>query len=96
MCSLVTLVNQYFVTKEENGNHFKITCQSCNDISDFWGSSVELLYIAFLHSEISTLGLYPKDIISEILCFQWPAKKKMQRLHQNLLKEGNGDQKHLR
>ena len=81
---------------EEDGNQFKITCQSCNDFVACSGSKVELLYITFLHSGLSTLGLYPEDIISEILCFQWPAKTEMQNLYQNLLKEGNGDQKYLR
>ena len=93
MCSLVTPVNQYFVTMEEDGNQFKITCQHCNDFVTCSGSSVDLLYITFLHSGISTLGLYPEDIISEILCFQWPSETKMQSLYQNILEKGNGYQK---
>ena len=96
MCSLMTLLNQYFVTMEEDGNQLKTTCQRCNDFLTNSCSSIELLYIKFLHSWISTLGLYPEDIISEILCFQCPAKTEMQHLYQNILKEGNGDQKYLR
>ena len=57
---------------------------------------MELLYIDFLYSGISTLGIYPKGIVPEIFYFQWLARSKMQRMYQNILKEGYGVQKFLR
>ena len=57
--------------------------------------SGELIYLTFLHYWTSTLVLYPENIVPETFYFQWPARTKIQRLHQNILKEGNGYQKYL-
>ena len=55
----------------------------------------ELIYIIFLHSGISTLGLYPEEIVSKHFFFQWPARTKILCMYQNMFKEVNGDQRYL-
>ena len=45
---------------------------------------------------MSTLGLYPEELVPENLYFQLPARTKVQHMYQNILKEGNGDHKYLR
>ena len=62
MRSLVTLVKNYFLTVEEDDALFKITCQGCNVFVTFKGRRGELLKINFLHSELSTLVLYPEEL----------------------------------
>ena len=34
-----------------------------------------MLHITFLYVEMSTLGLYREDLISEMFYFQWTARK---------------------
>ena len=46
--------------------------------------------------EISTIGLHPVEHEPQNFYFQRPAITKMQRICQNILKEGNGDHKYLR
>ena len=81
---------------EEDYNQFKITYQWCNGFVTCKGMSVELIYITFLCGGFSTLGIYPEELDPEIFYFQWPVRTKMQRLYQNILKEGNGDHNFLR
>ena len=95
MRSLVPLVKHYFVTMEEDYNLFKITCQCCNGFVTCKGSSVELICITFLHDRFYTLVLYPEYLDPEIFYFQWPSRTKVQRMYQNLLNEGIGDNKVL-
>ena len=45
---------------------------------------------------MSTLGPYPEELVPENFYFKCPARTKIQRLYQNILKEGNGNQKYLR
>ena len=92
MRSLVTLVKHYFVTMKEDDNIFKINRQRCNGFVTCKGRSGELIYITFLQDGLSANVLYPEDIDDENVYFQWTARK-MQRTHQNILKEGNGDHK---
>ena len=96
MHSLVPLVNHYNFTLEEGYNQFKITFQRCYVFVTFLGSSVELLYITFLRSVISTIGLYLEDTAPENFYFQYPDRNKVQCINQRLLKEVNGDHKCLR
>ena len=84
--SLVTLVKHYHVTMEEDYNQFKITCQCCNGFVTCYGVNVELIYITFLHAIISTLGIYPEELILEIFFYQCPVRTKMQHMYQKLLK----------
>ena len=86
MRSLVPLIKHYFVTMEEDNNLFKIICQHCNGFVTCKVSSVELLYITFLHAGLSTLGIYPENIDSENFYFQWPDRTKMQRMYKKFLK----------
>ena len=81
---------------KKDDNQFKITLQWCNCVSTCKGISVELIYNIFIHAGLSTLELYPEDLDPENFYFQWPAGTKIQRLIQNLFKEGNGDHKYLR
>ena len=94
--SLLSLVKQYNVTMDEDDNKFKIICQRCNDFVTCSGRRGKLIYINFLHAGMSTLGLYPEEVVSENFCFRWPPRTKMQHIYQNLLKEVNSDHKYLR
>ena len=49
-----------------------------------------MLYITFLHDGVSTLELYPRELVPNIY-FLWPNRTKIQRMYQKLLKESNGD-----
>ena len=69
MFSLLPLVKQYNATMKEEDNQFKITCQCCNDFVTCSGMSGELLNITFIHSRISTLGIYPEEFAPEISTF---------------------------
>ena len=55
---------------EEDDNKFKTTCQRCNDILTCSGGSGDLLYINFLYAVMSTLGLYPEDLVPENYYFK--------------------------
>ena len=70
MHSLPPPESHYNVTMEEDDNKFKITCQRCNDILTFSGGSGDLLYINFLYAVMSTLGLYPEDLVPENYYFK--------------------------
>ena len=74
----------------------KITCQCCNGFVRFSGRSEEILYITFICAGMSTLGLYPEELVTENFYFKWPTRTKMKLMYQNILKEGNGDHKYLR
>ena len=87
MLSLVPLVKHYFVTMEEDDTLFKITCQRCNGFVTCKGRIGKLLYITFMHAGFSTFVIYPEDLDPENFYFQWPARIKIQRMHQNLLKK---------
>ena len=71
---------------DEDENKLKITCQHFNGFVICKGRSGELLYIDFLHAVIYTLGLYYEKLVPEIFYFQWPARTKIQRFYQNILK----------
>ena len=45
---------------EEDDNQLEFICQLYNGFVTSSGRSRELLYITFLHSGISTLGIYPE------------------------------------
>ena len=94
--SFLPLAKHYFVTMDEYDNKFRITFQRCNGFVIWSGSSGELLYMNFLHSGMSTLGLYPEELVQENLYFQWPSRTKIQCMYKRLLKEVNGDHKYLR
>ena len=61
--SLVPNVKHYFMTMEEDGNQFKIICQCCTVVVTCSGRSGELLYITFIRSIMSTLVIYPEDLV---------------------------------
>ena len=68
--SLVTLVEHYFVTMEEDDTLFKITYQIFNGFVTFKGRSGELIYITFLHARLYTLVPYPEELDPEIFYFK--------------------------
>ena len=94
--SFVLLVKHYLVTMEEDDNQFKINCQCCNGFLKCKGVSGELFYITCLRDGISTLGIYPEEIVPENFHFQSPSRTKVQHVYQKILKEGNGDHNYLR
>ena len=75
--SLLHLVKHYFVTIEEDNNKFKMNCKRCNGFVTCKVRSGELLYITFIHSGLSTLGLYPEELDPENFYFQWPTRTKI-------------------
>ena len=80
---------------EDNDNKFKIICQYCNVFVTRSERSEELPNITFLHARISTLGLYPEELVPENYHFRWPDRTKTQCINQRLLKEDNGYHKYL-
>ena len=62
---------------EEDDNPFKITCQRCNGFVTFSGRSGELIYITFLDSGISTIGIYSEELVTKSFYFQWFSRTKM-------------------
>ena len=54
---------------DEDDNKFKITCQCCNGFVTCSVRSGEVLYTNFLHAVISTLGLYPQEIVLKFSTF---------------------------
>ena len=70
MRSLMPLVKHYFVTTEDDGTTFKITCQCCNDFVTHKVKIGELLYITFFHYGLSTFVLYPADNNPKNVYFQ--------------------------
>ena len=80
---------------EEHDTVLKITCQICNDFVTCKGRSRELLYTNFIHSGWSSFVIYTEEFDPKHFYFQWPSRKKTQRMYQNLLKEGNGYHKYL-
>ena len=81
------------MTYEDNDKIFKITFQHCNGFVRCSVKSGEQLYIHFIHDGMFNLGLYPGDIATENIYFQWPGRTKTQRIYQRLLKEGNDNHK---
>ena len=77
---------KYHVTMEEYNNQFKITCQHCNGFVTCFDRSVEILYITFLHSVISTIVLYPEDLVTENFYLQLLEINKMQCMYQSIFK----------
>ena len=61
---------------EEDNNQLKISCQCCNGFVTYSGSSVILLYITFIRSGFSTLGLYPEELDPENVYSHCPSRKK--------------------
>ena len=49
------------------GWQFRITCKHCNGFVTCSFSSVELIYITFIHAGISTIGIHPGEVVPEIL-----------------------------
>ena len=91
----MTLVKHYNVTMDEDHNQFKITCQCCTGFVTCSVMSRELIYITFVHSVISNLGIYHEELVTEKLCFQCPVRTKIQRMYHNVLTEVNGNNKYL-
>ena len=87
--SFVLLVKQYHVTYEDDDKPFKITCQYCNGFVICSSNSVEILYINFIHSGESTIGIYPEDLDTDNFYFQWPGRTKTQHIYHSTFKEGN-------
>ena len=75
--SFVLMVKQYCVTYEDDDKPFKIICQYYNGFVICLSISVEILYINFIHSGESTIGLYPEHLDTENLYFQWHRRTKM-------------------
>ena len=61
---------------EEDDNQLKTTCQHCNGFITCKVRSGELIYIKFLHSGLSTIGLYPEEFDPENFYFQRPLRIK--------------------
>ena len=62
ICSLVPLVKNCFLTTDEDDAQFKFTCQHCNVFFTYKGGSVELVYVTFINSILSTLVLHSEEI----------------------------------
>ena len=45
---------------------------------------------------MSTLGIYPEELVRENFYFWWPGRTKMQRIYERIFKSFNGDHKYLR
>ena len=69
---------------EEDDNQLKITCKHCNGFVTCSGRSGELIYINFIHYSMSTIVLYPGEIVPENDYFQWTSRAKMQRIYKKL------------
>ena len=67
--SLVPPAKHYNETLEEDVKKIKITCQSCNGFITCPGRNVELLYINFLRDGMSTIGIYPDDLVRRFFPF---------------------------
>ena len=50
---------------EKDNIILKVTCQCCNGFGLCSGRSVELLYITFIHDRMSTIELYPEEVVPE-------------------------------
>ena len=50
----------------------------------------------FLHTNMSTIGIYPEYLVPENLFFQWTVRTKMHHINQRIFKEVNGYHKYLR
>ena len=66
MRALVPLVKHCNMALEEDDKKFKIICKLCNGFVTCLGHIGELLYITFLHAGMSTIGIYPEELVSEI------------------------------
>ena len=64
---LVPLVKHYNVTVDEDDEKFKITCKCCSEFVTCSVKSRVILYITFINAIMSTHGLYPEDLVPEIL-----------------------------
>ena len=53
------------------------------------------IYITFLRAGMSTLGIYPKQLVPKYYYFRWTSRNKIQRIYWELLKGGNIDHKYL-
>ena len=63
--SFVPLVKYYNLTYEEDNKPLKINCRLFDGFFTCSEKSGELLYITFIHDEMSTLGIYSEDIVPE-------------------------------
>ena len=77
------------MTYEDYDKPLNMTYQYCNAFVIFSDSSAEILYINFIHSDESTIGLYPEYLDTENFYFQWPGRTKTQHIYQSTFKEGN-------
>ena len=94
--SLVLILKHYNITVEEVNNQFKITCQNFDVFITCYVRSGEIINNTFIHVVMSTLGVYPEDIVPEKFYFQWPDRNKIQIIYQRILKEFNSDHNYLR
>ena len=76
LSSLATLLKNYFLTMEEEDSKLKLTCQHYNDFVKWYGKSVELIYITFIHAGIYTLGIYPEELVPDLFSFSGPPERK--------------------
>ena len=81
------LAKHYHLIYEEYDKPLKTTCKWCSVFVRYSGRIGEPLYITFIHYGISTIGIYPEDIVPENFYFWWPAITKMQRICQRIFKE---------
>ena len=58
-------------------HQIKIICQLFYVVVTSSGMNREIIYITFLNSGMSTLGLYPEYVVPEFFYLQWPARNKM-------------------
>ena len=72
------------MTYEDDDKTLNMTYQYCNVFVRCSDSSAEILYINFMHSDESTIGLYPEYLDTENFYFQWPGRTKMQHIYQRI------------
>ena len=68
----MTLVKHYHVNYVYDDNKpFIITYKYCNRLIICAGKSGELIFIPFIHADMSTIGILPEDISPGHFFFQW-------------------------
>ena len=79
------MVEYYYVTwVNDDEKPFIITCQCFNGYVKCAVKSGEIIYITFLHAGMVSLGLYPEELGTHNLFFQWKPKSITQSIYQIL------------
>ena len=85
--SFMPLVKQrHFNYVGDDDKLFKIAFKCYNGFLRCANKSVELIYITFLHSGMSTLGIFPADLNPVIFFFRWHDRTKINHIYHRLFK----------